>query len=99
MRKLLALTTAVAVLTTGCSVDTRRATNLTPSSATLNAVVRCDANSRGTAWWELRRAGAAWKLAGAHGSFVCPATPHALEVSKDVAGLRAGVRYDFRLGA
>jgi hypothetical protein len=99
MRKLLALTTAVAVLTTGCSVDTRRATNLTSSSATLNAVVRCDANSRGTAWWEMRKSGAAWQLAGGHGSFVCPATTHALEVSKDVAGLRAGVRYDFRLGA
>jgi hypothetical protein len=99
MRKLLALTTAVAVLTTGCSVDTRRATNLTSSSATLNAVVRCDANSRGTAWWEMRKSGAAWQLAGAHGSFVCPPTTHALQVSKSVAGLRAGVRYDFRLAA
>jgi hypothetical protein len=99
MRKLLALTTAVAVLTTGCSVDTKRATHLTSSSATLNAVVRCDANSRGTAWWEIRKSGAAWQLAGAHGSFVCPATTHALQVSKNVAGLRAGVRYDFRLAA
>jgi hypothetical protein len=99
MRKLLAVTTALAVLTTGCSVDTRNATNLTPSSATLNAVVRCDANSRGTAWWELRKTGGAWQLAGSQGSFVCPATTHALRVSKDVAGLRAGVRYEFRLGA
>ena len=99
MRKLLALTTAVAVLTTGCSVDTRRATNLTSSSATLNAVVHCDANSRGTAWWEMRKSGAAWQLAGSQGSFVCPATTHALQVSKNLAGLRAGVRYDFRLGA
>jgi hypothetical protein len=99
MRKFLALTAALAVLTAGCSVDTRRATNLTSSSATLNAVVRCDANSRGTAWWEMRKSGGAWHLAGAQGSFVCPATTHALHVSKNVAGLHAGVRYDFRLAA
>jgi hypothetical protein len=100
MRKLTAVTVALTVLATaGCSVDTRQATNLTNSSATLNAVVRCDANSRGTAWWEMRKSGGAWRLAASHGSFVCPATTHTLRVSKNVDGLRAGVRYDFRLGA
>jgi hypothetical protein len=99
MRKFLALATALAVLTTGCSVDTGRATDLTTSSATLNAEVSCDANSTGTAWWELRKSGEAWQLAGSHGSFVCPATTHALHVSKSVGGLRAGTRYDFRLAA
>ena len=99
MRKLTALTVALTVLATaGCSVDTRQATNLTNSSATLNAVVRCDANSRGTAWWEIRKSGGAWRLAASHGSFVCPATTHALEVSKNVDGLRAGVPVPLPLG-
>ena len=65
MRKSLAVAAGFAALTAGCAVDTKRATNITPSSATLNATVRCDAGSRGTAWWELRKAGSAWQPASA----------------------------------
>jgi hypothetical protein len=99
MKRLLALSIAFAVVTAGCAVDTRRATNVTSSSATLNAAVRCDSGSRGTAWWELRRAGGSWQVSGSRGSFACPATDHTLRISKQLQGLRAGARYDYRLAA
>jgi hypothetical protein len=90
---------ALLVLTAGCAVDTKRATNVTSTSATLNASVRCDAGSRGTAWWELRKAGGAWQVSGPKGTFGCPAPDRALRVSKQVNGLRPGVRYEYRLVA
>jgi hypothetical protein len=88
MRKLLMLTGAFLVLTAGCAVDTKRATNVTSTSATLNASVRCDAGSRATAWWELRKAGSAWQVSGAKGTFGCPAPNRTLRVSKGVMGPR-----------
>ncbi|MBA3260903.1 MAG: hypothetical protein H0T69_00200 [Thermoleophilaceae bacterium] len=101
MRKSLALVAALAVLTAGCAADTKRATNVTSSSATLNAEVRCDPGSQGTAWWELREAGAAtWRLTGANSPFSCPDTDlGTVRISKHVDGLRPGVRYDYRLAA
>ena len=100
MRKSLALLAALAALAAGCGADTKRATNVTSSSATLNAEVSCASGTRGTAWWELRKAGtSAWKAVGAS-AFACPnAELHSIGISKDVAGLRAGVRYDYRLAA
>jgi len=99
MRKSLAFATALTVVVTGCAVDTKRATNVTSSSATLNAAVRCDSGSHGTAWWELRKSGAAWQVSGTKASFSCPATDHTLRISKSVLGLRAGVSYEYRLAA
>ncbi|MEA2418379.1 MAG: hypothetical protein QOE60_585 [Thermoleophilaceae bacterium] len=99
MRKFLAVSAAFALLTAGCAVDTKQATNITSASATLNAAVRCDAGSRATAWWELRKAGAAWQVVGTKGTFACPTSDQTLRVSRDVKGLRAGVRYDYRLVA
>ncbi len=99
MRSLLILMGALLVLTAGCAVDTKRATNVTSTSATLNASVRCDAGSRGTAWWELREAGSAWQVSGAKGTFGCPAPDRTLHVSKQVTGLRPGARYEYRLVA
>ena len=99
MRKLLALTGVLVVLATGCAVDTRQATNVTSTSATLNAAVRCDTGTHATAWWELREAGAAWRVVDAKGSYACTVQDQTLRVSKRVDGLRAGVRYDYRLGA
>ena len=99
MRKLLAIAAGFAALTAGCAVDAKRATDITPSSATLNATVRCDAGSRGTAWWELRKAGSAWQPASPKGTFGCPAANRSLRVSRDVKGLRAGVRYEYRVAA
>ena len=99
MRKLLAVAAGFAALTAGCAVDTERATSISSSSATLNATVRCEAGSRGTAWWELRKAGSAWQPASAKGTFGCPAANRALRVSRTAGGLRAGVRYEYRVAA
>jgi hypothetical protein len=99
MRKFLAVAAGFAVLTAGCAVDTKHATNITPSSATLNATVQCDAGSRGTAWWELRKAGSAWQPASAKATVECPAADQPLRVSHDVKGLRAGVSYEYRVAA
>ena len=65
MKPLLAVAAALAVLTTGCAVQATRATNVTTSSATLNANVRCKPGTIGQAWWELRQSGGAWKVIGA----------------------------------
>jgi len=55
MKELLAAATALVVLTTGCAVQATRATNVTATSATLNAKVRCKPGTTGQAWWELRQ--------------------------------------------
>jgi len=99
MRKSLAIAAGFAALTAGCAVDTKRATNITPSSATLNATVRCDAGSRASAWWELRKPGSAWQAASARATVECPAADQLLRLSHDVKGLRAGVRYEYRVAA
>jgi hypothetical protein len=100
MKKLLTLATAVAALACGCEADTKRATNVTSSSATLNAEVSCSPGTYGTAWWELRKAGSAWSTTGSPRAFACPdADVESIRISQHVAGLRAGVRYDYRLAA
>jgi hypothetical protein len=100
MRKLAAALLALAVLVAGCAADTKRATDVTSSSATLNAEVDCKRGSHGTAWWELRKSGGStWQVSGAKAAFACPDGRQAIEVSKKVEGLRAGVRYDYRLAA
>jgi hypothetical protein len=101
MKKSLALLATLSALTAGCGADTKRATNVTSSSATLNAEVECAPGTHGTAWWELREAGApGWRLADGRGTFSCPgAGMRSVRISKPVAGLQAGVRYEYRLGA
>jgi hypothetical protein len=87
----------LAVLVAGCGVETRPATNVTSSAATLNAVVRCDTGAQGTAWWELRRAGAAkWSVVGGQRGVRCPSS-NPLRISKQVSGLQAGAGYEFRV--
>ena len=73
MKKLLAAAAVLAVLTTGCAVQATRATNVTATSATLNAKVQCRPGTTGQAWWELRQSGGAWKVVGAKSSLGCPA--------------------------
>jgi Cellulase (glycosyl hydrolase family 5) len=87
----------LALLLVGCGVKTTPATNVTSSSATLNAEVRCESGANGTAWWELRRQGAAWQLAGAHRNLACPASGD-IRIAQKVTGLQPGVRYDYRVG-
>lgn len=86
----------VALLLAGCGVVTKPATNVTAGAATLNAVVHCDTGAQGTAWWELRKAGASWKVVGAQQHLTCPGGGD-IHISKHVGGLQAGAAYDYRV--
>jgi hypothetical protein len=96
MRKALPLALVLALLTAGCGVEALKPTNVTSSSATLRAVVHCTYNVRGSVWWELRAAGAAWKAATPKASYSC-GTKREIPLAKTVTGLHAGTTYAYRL--
>ncbi|MEA2362028.1 MAG: endoglucanase [Thermoleophilaceae bacterium] len=105
--KLLALAIAIALATlaAGCTMQTKPATDVTGSSATLNAEVSCSSGAYGPVWWEMRESGqSAWKLVGAEQSISCPrgvggSPPRpTVDISEPVAGLQAGATYEFRVG-
>jgi hypothetical protein len=86
-------------------MQTKPATNITASSATLNAQVSCSSAPYGPVWWELREAGTSqWRLVGAEQSVSCPrgvspnGPPATMPISETVDGLRPGVAYEFRVG-
>ena len=92
----LVLAIALAALAVGCGVQTKPATSVTATSATLNAVVHCDSGAQGTAWWELRKAGGSWNVVGAQQNLTCPSRSD-IHISKHVTGLQAGAAYDYRV--
>jgi hypothetical protein len=98
---LLALALAFALLATGCSIDTTRATDVTSSSATLGAKVQCSFDGAGTVWWEVREVGSSqWKLVSGNRDISCePGGRDTVQFSNTVTGLRSGVNYEYRLGA
>jgi hypothetical protein len=98
MRKFLALGAAFATLAAGCAVDTKRPSNVTSTSATLNASVLCDPGTKGSAWWELREADGAWRLASPKATVACESN-RTLRVTRNVNGLQAGTRYHYRTAA
>ena len=86
-------------------MQTKPATNVTASSATLNAQVSCGSAPYGPVWWELREAGTSqWRLVGAEQTISCPrgvspnGPPATMPISEPVDGLRPGVAYEFRVG-
>jgi hypothetical protein len=91
------LALALAALAVGCGVQTKPATDVTSTAATLNAVVHCDSGAQGTAWWELRKAGGSWHPAGGQNNVTCPASQSDIRISKHVTGLQAGTAYDYRV--
>jgi hypothetical protein len=97
----LALMLVVALLATGCSVDTKPATDVTSNSATLGAEVQCSFDGAGTVWWELREVGTSqWKLVSGTRDVSCePGGRDTIALSNTATGLRAGVHYEYRLGA
>jgi hypothetical protein len=98
VKKLCVLVIAVAALA-GCSAGALPPTDVTSSSATLNAKVPCAVAENAIVWLELRQAGAAaWTVAGRKEGLGCSGKD-GIPISRPVAGLRAGRQYDFRLAA
>jgi hypothetical protein len=95
---LLAVAAAACLLAAGCTVDLKPAGELTTSSVKLNADARCVPGARSTVWWELRLAGTtAWKVEGQQ-AVVCR-DRKSVNLSRTVAGLRSGTKYQYRLVA
>jgi hypothetical protein len=97
---------ALVVLTTGlfggCGFEVKRATHVTANAATLKAKVHCGTRKHvrlhGRLWWQLRQSGtSAWKRVSHKRHFACGKRRKLIAVSKRVAGLHAGVEYQFRL--
>jgi hypothetical protein len=88
----------------GCSMRTKPATEVTTSSATLNAEISCSSGTYGPVWWEMREAGnSEWRLVGTEQSVTCPrgaggSAPPPVPISEPVTGLQAGASYQFRVG-
>jgi hypothetical protein len=87
---------ALLLLAVGCGVETTPATNVTSSSATLNAMLHCDSGAHGTAWWELRGDGAEGSTVGADQGLTCPSSGR-VAISHDVSGLAPDTGYEYRV--
>ncbi len=91
----------MACLAAGCTAQTRPATSVTATSATLNAIVGCSTEAYGPVLWGLREAGTSeWRLVGGEPSVTCPHAVRAqatTTVSETIGGLRPGTRYEFRV--
>lgn len=101
-RTLLAVATGIALILSGCTVKAKQVTNVTPSSATLNAEVSCGS---GSVSWQLREAGQTqWRTVAVKPAAACPKgvggapPPKTAQVSEPVTGLRANAAYEFRVG-
>jgi hypothetical protein len=97
-----ALVVVVACLSAGCSLELKRATNVTADAATLKAKLNCGKRKHvrlhGRLWWQLRQSGtSAWRRVSRKRRFACGKRRKRIVVSKRVAGLHAGVEYQFRL--
>ena len=92
----------LALLASGCTMQTKPPTNVTSSSAILNAQVGCTSAPYGPVWWELRESGGStWRLVGAEQSVTCPRGVQAsstVGISEPVDGLQSDAAYEFRVG-
>jgi hypothetical protein len=99
---------AFAALAGGCSLETKGAAHVTANAATLEAKLRCGKRGKrvahGRAWWQLRRADRReWRRVSPKRRFHCGKQAKRgkqgkrVRFVKRVKGLRAGVRYEFRL--
>jgi hypothetical protein len=96
-----ALVVLVAGLSAGCTVEVKRATHVTADAATLRAKLDCGKRKHrlhGRFWWQLRQSGTpAWTRVSRKRRFACAKRRKRIVLSKRVAGLHAGVEYQFRL--
>jgi hypothetical protein len=93
---------AFAALAGGCSLETKGAAHVTANAATLEAKLRCGKRAKrvahGRAWWQLRRADRrVWRRVSPKRRFHCGKRAKRYRFVQRVKGLRAGVRYEFRL--
>jgi hypothetical protein len=98
----LAFALVLAGLAGGCSVETKRATDVTAHGATLKAKMRCGIGDRGRAhgrlWWQLRQSGgSAWRAVSRKRRFACTRLRKQIKVARRVTGLQPGREYQFRL--
>jgi hypothetical protein len=96
VRRLALLPAVALLLAAGCGVKVTPATDVTSTSATLNAQVHCGAGAHGTAWWQLRKAGSPWQVAGAQRELTCPPSGD-IKLAQKVTGLQPGAEYDYRV--
>ena len=101
-RHAVALIALLTCLGSGCSLQINRASHVTAHAATLKAKLHCGARKhvrlRGRVWWQLRQAGAsAWKRVTPKRRFACHKRTKRIFISGRVAGLRAGVVYQYRV--
>ncbi|MBA3260981.1 MAG: cellulase family glycosylhydrolase [Thermoleophilaceae bacterium] len=97
-RALLAIAIALTGLAVGCRMETKPPTNVTSSSATLNAQVPCTSGDYGPVLWDLREAGhPTWEVVGAEERISCSGSSGSTRIFERVAGLRAGAGYEFRV--
>jgi hypothetical protein len=88
---------ACALLLSACSADTEDATQITPSEATLHAVLDWESGDNSAHWLELRkRPTGGWFRAPVHDPGV-QGQSGAIEIAERVQGLTPATRYQFRL--
>jgi cellulase (glycosyl hydrolase family 5) len=101
-RKTIVLALALTLLASGCTMQTKPPTNVTSSSAILNAQVGCTSAPYGPVWWELRESGGStWRLVGAEQSVTCPRGVQGsstVGISEPANGLQPDAAYEFRVG-
>ena len=89
-KTLLALATGIALILSGCTVKAKPVTNVTVSSATLNAEVSCGS---GSVSWQLREAGQAqWRTVAVKPAAHLPEGSRRGAAAEDGAGLEPGRR-------
>lgn len=97
-----ALAVLLLSLLSGCRFEVGRASHVTADGATLKAKLHCGARKHvrlhGRLWWQLRQARtSAWKRVSPKRRFACHKRSKGIVVSGHVAGLQAGVEYQFRV--
>jgi len=88
---------AASLVLAACGGETSPPTNVTSTSATLNAHVSCDAGESGKWWFRWRPTGGAWRETPRN-SYDC-ATDDARDVSANLTGLTPATAYAYQVCA
>ena len=96
--RLAALLVLVALSLAACNADTEPATDITPTSAKLNANVDWDQGEDVAYWFEYRRVGTSpWTRDDIRDPGTLGGTGRDVQISEQVSGLAAGETYEYRL--